>query len=359
MTGMGGMMVDALAEKQIFQMITGYWISQIVGTAARLGIADCLARGPLRYEELAADIACDPDSTFRLLRACAGLKLVSHMPDGAFALAPLGEALRSDAARSMRDLAIMHASPGHWLPWGRLSEAVRSGKRQTIATLGQELFEYYADNPHEGSAFTGAMSYMSELVADEAANLIDTSSARHLVDVGGASGTMVAAFLAKNPALHGVVLDLPEVAPRAEAALARRGLSARSQVIGGDFFESVPEADIYVLKRIIHDWDDAQSIGILSNCARSLRPGGRVVLVESVLPEGDESGFAPLADLNMLVVLRGRERTEKEYRNLLESAGLGLDRVTDTASPYQIIEASRHGALPPQAKLGESMMKPG
>jgi SAM-dependent methyltransferase len=335
------MMADTSIEKQMFQMITGCWISQIVGTAAQLGIADCLAKGPMRFETVAAEIACDPDSTHRLLRACASLKLVYVRGDGRFGLAPLGETLRSDVGRSMRDLAMTYASPGHWLPWGRLSDAVQSGKPQTIAALGRGLFEYLADKPHEGRAFTGAMSYMSQLVADEAASLIDTSKATCLVDVGGAFGTMVAAILEKNVALHGIVFDLPEVAPRAKAELAERGLSTRCEVIAGDFFESVPEADIHFLKRIIHDWDDAQSIRILKNCARALRPNGRVILVETVLREDGETSYATLADLNMLVLLPGRERTEKQYRGLLKDAGLGLDRIVDTASPYQIIEASK------------------
>jgi SAM-dependent methyltransferase len=231
-------------------------------------------------------------------------------------------------------------APGHWLPWGRLADAVRHGVRQTPATLGRELFEFYAENPDEGSAFTGAMSNVSAAVAEDVAKALDTSTAKHVVDVGGASGTIIAAVLDRNPRLHGTILELPHVAPRARSALHELGLSSRCNVLDGDFFKSVPQADIYILKQIIHDWDDEQSVCILSNCFRALRSKGRVVLVERVLPDDGRPSFAPLADLNMLVLLPGRERTAKQYSKLLEAAGLHLDRVIDISSAMQLIEAS-------------------
>jgi SAM-dependent methyltransferase len=252
----------------------------------------------------------------------------------------LGQSLRSDVPGSVRDSAIALTSAGHWLPWGRLSEAVRTGRRQTAETLGAELFEYYSDNPAEGRAFTGAMTVSSLEVAGEVARVLDTSSAKLVVDVGGASGALISSLLMKNPALMGAILERPEVVPRAQAAIAERGLASRCHVFEGNFFLSVPEADIFLLKHIIHDWDDDQSILILSNCARALRPKGRVVLVERVLPESDGGSEASLADLNMLVLLPGRERTQREYADLISRAGLRLDRVTDTTSSISVIEAS-------------------
>jgi SAM-dependent methyltransferase len=221
-----------------------------------------------------------------------------------------------------------------------LSEAVRTGRRQTAETLGTELFQYYSDNPSEGRAFTGAMSVSSMDVASEVSRVLDTSSAKLVVDVGGASGALIAALLTKNPALAGTILERPEVVPRAQAAVAERGLASRCHVVEGDFFVSLPGADIFLLKHIIHDWDDDQSIQILSNCARALRPKGRVVLVERVLAEGDCGREALLADLNMLVLLPGRERTAWEYADLIARSGLHFDRVIDTTSPVSIIEAS-------------------
>ena len=177
-------------------------------------------------------------------------------------------------------------------------------------------------------------------VAGEVARVLDTSSAKLVVDIGGASGALISTLLMKNPALTGAILERPEVAPRAQAAVAERGLASRCHVFEGNFFLSVPEADIFLLKHIIHDWDDDQSILILSNCARALRPKGRVVLVERVLPESDGGSEASLADLNMLVLLPGRERTQREYADLISRAGLRLDRVTDTTSSISVIEAS-------------------
>jgi hypothetical protein len=327
-------------SERMLRMITGYWVSQIVGTLADLEIPDHLAHGPLTCDELAKETGCDPEATYRLLRASANIDVVSIMTDGRFGLTPLGERLRSKVPGSMRESAIALTAPGHWLPWGRLAEAVRHGVRQTPATLGRELFEFYAENPDEGSAFTGAMSNVSAAVAEDVAEVLDTSTAEHVVDVGGASGTIIAAVLKRNPALHGTILELAHVAPRARLALAELGLSSRCNVVEGDFFKSVPQADIHILKQIIHDWDDEQSVRILANCVRALRSAGRVILVERVIPDDGRPSFAPLADLNMLVLLPGRERTAKQYGKLLGAAGLRLDRVIDMASAMQVIEAS-------------------
>jgi SAM-dependent methyltransferase len=326
--------------QKMADMVRAFWISQIVGTLAQLGIPDQLADGALAAGELAQRISTHPGATYRIMRAAKELGLVTSTPDGRFNLTSLGGTLRSNVSGSMRDSAIALTAPGHWLPWGRLSEAIRTGRRQTPDTLGAELFQYYADNPAEGRLFTGAMSDTSASVADEVAHVLDTSSASHVVDVGGASGTLIAALLFKNPELAGTILDRPEVVPHARAVVAELGLSSRCRVVEGDFFVAVPEADIHLLKYVIHDWDDDQSVSILANCARSLRPNGRVVLVEQVIPLDDRASQAPLVDLNMLVLLPGCERTMREYADLLARAGLRLDRVTETASPFSVIEAS-------------------
>jgi SAM-dependent methyltransferase len=333
--------VADLNTVQLLQMIKGYWISQIVGTLARLEIADRLAHGPLDCDVLANGIGCGPQATYRLLRASAYAGLVSVLPDGRFALTPLGELLRSNVPGSMRNPAIAITAPGHWLPWGRLTEAVQSGERQVAAVLGCELFDYYAANPCEGGAFTGTMANHSASIAHEVADILDTSEVRHVVDIGGASGTIVAALLERNAALRGTILERVDVVRRVKTVIAERGLSSRCQVIEGDFFESVPESDLYILKSIIHDWDDEGSVRILLNCARSLRPNGRVILIDWVIPEHEQPGPAALSDLNMLVLLPGRERTAIQFAELLRAAGLHLDRITETVSSMHVIEASR------------------
>ena len=209
-----------------------------------------------------------------------------------------------------------------------------------MAALGRELFAYYRQNPDEGAAFTGAMASRSRQVAQEVAHVLDTSSAGLVADIGGASGTIVAALLEQNPRLKGVILELPEVAPRARAAVAQHALSHRCQVVEGDFFEAVPEADIHVLKWIIHDWNDEQSVRILCNCVRKLRRNGRVVLIEYVLSEDASSGDAALLDLAMLVTVPGRERTARQYDELMRRAGLRIDRFVDLDSSMHLIETS-------------------
>ena len=235
-TGMTG--VGDLGAGQLWQMIKGYWVSQIVGTMAQLEIADHLAHGPLDCDVLADGIGCEPKATSRLLRASADVGLVSALPDGRFGLTPLGELLRSNVPGSMRNSAIALTAPGHWLPWGRLAEAVRHGERQTVAALGHELFDYYAVNPSEGSTFTGTMTNHSDAIAREIAQALDTSAVTHVVDIGGASGTIVGALLEANAALLGTILERADVVPRAEAALAQRGLSSRCRVVEGDFFKN-------------------------------------------------------------------------------------------------------------------------
>jgi len=261
--------------------------------------------------------------------------------DTRFALTPLGAMLRKDVPGSMRDMARAQTMPGHWLPWGRLTDAVRTGTRQTAAALGMEIFDHYANHPEERAAFSGAMHGIASLVAGEAARVYDASGHRVVCDVGGSSGTIVAGFLRANPNLAGIVFDLPEVAPLATAALAKAGLGDRCRAIGGDFFADVPVADLYVMKHILHDWNDEQCKTILRNCAKHLVPGGRLLIIEMVVPEDGRPSPAPLMDVNMLVITHGRERTAGQYSELLAAAGLRLGDVRPTQSPLQVLVADK------------------
>jgi hypothetical protein len=327
--------------QQMFQMITGYWVSQIVGTVARLGIADRLAAKPATAATLASELGIDQDAAARLLRAAASVGLIATAPDGTATTTPLGELLRANTSGSLRDLADALTAPGHWLPWGRLSDAIRTGEPQARVVFGMDLVEYWSKNQDEGIAVTGAMANYSASVADETARLVDTSMTKLAVDVGGASGTIITALLRRNPALSGMIVDLPHVIDQARAALVKQGMSSRCGAVAGDFFESVPEADLYLIKSVIHDWNDEQSIRILSNCSRNLRADGRVLVIETLLPEDDRPSSAPLIDINMMVLTPGRERTTSEYAALLKTAGLRIDRVIETQTPMQIIEARK------------------
>ena len=325
----------------MFGMITGFWVTQIVGVAAKLGIAEHLHGGAKSADELARLTGCDPSALFRVLRAAASIGVFQISGGDRFSLTPLGETLRSDVPGSMREMAIMQASKGHWLPWGKLEDAVRTGTPQALSTLGCELFDHYARSPEEAAAFTGAMANLSAIVASEVAAHVDTSGMGRAADIGGASGVLIAALLQKNPSLHGILYDLPHVMASAREKLEAQGLLARCDVVAGDFFKSVPAADLYVLKQILHDWNDEEATTILSNCAQSMTPGGRIVIVEMVIPDDGSPSGAQLMDVNMLAILPGRERTQAEYSALLKRAGLRFERLVPTHSPFQILEGAR------------------
>ena len=334
---------EAPPPERMFQMITSYWVSQAVGTFADLGLADQLASGAKSARDVAATAGTDPEATYRLLRMLASVGVVAQT-DAQFTLTPVGATLRRDVPGSMRDMARAQTMPGHWLPWGRLSDAIRTGTRQTAAALGMELFDHYARHAEERDAFVGAMHGLASLVANEAPRVYDASSHRVLCDLGGSSGTIAAGFLRANPTLSGIVFDLPEVAPNATSAIAKAGLTDRCCAVGGDFFVDVPVADLYVMKHVLHDWNDEQCKTILGNCAKHLQPGGRVLIIEMVIPDDGRPSAAQLMDVNMLVVTHGKERTTGQYAELLAAAGLRLVDVRQTHSPLQVVVADKTAA---------------
>ena len=325
--------------EQMAQMLIGFFVTQIVGAVATYSIADHLAKGPVTAEQIATVEGIDSTAAFRLLRACASLGLVTCDEGLTFSATPLLGTLRANVPGSLHSLAIAWSAPGHWLSWGRFLDAVRTGESQTVPALGAALWDYYAQQPEEGAAFTKAMHGFTSGVAQDVTRLVDTSRAKLAVDIGGASGTLVHSLMTANPRLHGIILDLPEVVPSATAAAAALGLAERSRALAGDIFASVPEADLYLLKHILHDWDDGHAVRILENCRRAMRPGGRVIVIEALLGKMGEPGFAPFSDLNMMVMLTGRERTLSEYRALLKQAGFRLDKSTPIRPPMAMIEA--------------------
>jgi len=325
--------------EKMWQMLYGFRVTQIAGALATYSIADHLAKGPATAEQIAAIEGIDSVATFRLLRACASLGLVTCDESLAFSATSLLGTLRRNVSGSLHGLAIAFSAPGHWLSWGRFLDAVRTGKSQTLPALGASIWDYYAKQPEEGKAFTNASHGLTSRVAEEVTRLIDASKVKLVVDVGGASGTLVHSLMIANAHMHGIILDLPNVVPSATAAAAALGLAERSRVLAGDFFASVPEADLYLLKHILHDWDDEQAVRLLKNCRRAMDPGGRVVVIEMLLGEIGEPGWAPLSDLNMMVLLTGRERTLAEYDSLLKETGLRIARSTPIRSPMVVIEA--------------------
>ena len=324
--------------ERMTQMLTGFFVTQIAGAVATYSIADHLAKGPATAEQISTIEGIDPIAAFRLLRACASLGLVTSNGK-TFSATPLLGTLRANVPGSLHSLAIAWSAPGHWLPWGRFLDSVRTGESRTVSALGANIWDYYAQKPEEGATFTHAMHGFTSGIAQEVAQVVDTSTAKVAVDIGGASGTLVHSLLMANSQLHGIVLDLPDVVPSATAAAAAIGLAERSRALAGDFFTHVPQGDIYLLKQILHDWDDAEAVRILQGCRDAMRPGGRVVVIENLLGEIGEPGIAPLIDLNMMVLLTGRERTLAEFCGLLKDAGLRFSKSTPIRPPIAVIEA--------------------
>ena len=323
-------------------LITGYWVSQAVGVVALLGVADQLGEGGRDSDELARAVGAEPRALYRVLRLLASLGVFAESVPGSFALTPLGETLRSDAPDSVRNFAITETAPGHWLPWGRLHESVLSGQPMAREALGMELWDWYAKNPKEAGFFSAAMGNLSALAASELLRVYDFSAVHTVADIGGAHGVLLTAILRANPGTRGILFDLPHVIETAENAIATEGLSQRCELVSGDFFEEVPEgADLHLLKQIVHDWDDERATRLLQNCHRALAPAGKLLLVEMVVPPDNRPSPAQAMDLNMLVMLGGRERTEQEYEHLFQAAGFRLERAIPTHSPFSVLEATR------------------
>jgi len=205
-----------------------------------------------------------------------------------------------------------------------------------------ELYDWYAQNPEEAGFFNAAMGNLSALAAGELVRVYDFSRVQTVADVGGAHGVLLAAILRANPAAHGILFDLPHVIATAGEVIAAQGLADRCELVSGDFFDEVPAgADLHVLKQIVHNWHDEQAARLLTVCHRALTPNGTLLLVDMVIPAYNQPSPAQAMDLNMLVLLGGRERTEEEFRQLLATAGFRLERIIPTHSPFSVIEATR------------------
>ena len=332
---------DAHPTETMMRLITGYWLSQAVGVAAHLGIADALSAGSHSSDDLGKAVGADPKSVYRLMRLLTSIGVFSQNSQDRFTLNSLGETLLSEGPGSVRNFAITETAPGHWLPWGRLFDSVKSGKPMTHETLGMELFDWYAQNPEEAGFFNAAMGNLSALAAAELVRVYDFSASQKVIDVGGSHGILLQAVLTANTAAQGILYDLPHVIETADQNIDAT-VKGRCDLVSGDFFKSIPEGgDVHLLKQIIHDWDDEQAACILANCHAALAPAGKLLLVEMVVPSDNQPNMAQAMDLNMLAILGGRERTEEEYRTLLERSGFQLERVIATHSPFSVIEALR------------------
>lgn len=328
-------------EQTVLQLITGKWVSQAVYVAAELAIPDQIANGERSVEELAAATTTLPDRLYRLLRALGSVGVLEERPGRRFRNTPLGHILRSDVPGSLRGFARLAGMEMSWRGWGKLLYAIETGECAFAHVAGEDTFAYLHSRPYEAGIVNSAMTSMSALEAQAVVDAYDFSQSRVVVDVGGGHGLLLSTILTANPALQGILFELPHAVEGARAALAAQGLKERSLVIAGDALQSAPPGgDTYLLKHIIHDWADEPSITFLRNIAQVLPENGRLLIVEMILTPPGEPHFSKLLDLEMLVMSPGgKERTVGDYEALLAAAGLRLSRVLPIAGPNSIIEA--------------------
>ena len=324
----------------ILHMLNGEWIAQAIAVAATLGIADLLADGPKNAEQLASAASTHADSLYRLLRALSSVGVFAETDDGRFTLTPLAECLRSDAGNSMRNMARMRALPFVRQSWSELLQSVRtgeSGMKQVYGTVNP--FGYLSEHPEDAKVFDDAMTEISRNVGPAVAEAYDFGRFRKIVDAGGGHGMLLTTILRRHAGPRGIVFDLPHVVRGASTAIEAAGLADRCEAVPGDIFESMPSgANAYVMKAIIHGFDEERASLILKNIRRAIASDGRLLLIEHVVPAGNEPSLGKLADLQMLVMAGGRERTRREFEDIFAKGGFRLAAIHPTAAPQSIVE---------------------
>lgn len=333
---------DVPPSAAMLQMISGFWISRAIYIAAKLGLADHLCDGHKTADDLAAATGTHAPSLYRVLRALASVGVFTEDEKRGFALTPLAETLRTDVPGSLRAFATVELGEEHYPAWGELLHSVKTGEIAFDRAFGMPVWKFFEQNPDNAKTFNDAMTGLTSSVNDAVLSSYDFSSIGRIVDIGGGHGSLIVAILKANPEMRGVLFDAPPVIEGSRDRIRDEGLAERCETVAGDFFASVPGGcDAYILKWIIHDWDDERSVAILKNCHRAMAENGRLLLVEAVVPQSSEPHFSKFIDLNMLVMTGGRERTEDEYRTLFEAAGFRLTRIIPTESPMSIIEGER------------------
>lgn len=324
----------------LLDLLTGAWITQALYVAVKLGIPDELAKGPQPADEVARRVGADPGAVYRLMRTLASKGVFSHRRDGRFSLTSIGKALRTGTPGSQRDMVLFLGHPLRWEDWGNLLYSVQTGQPSVAKLRGMPFFEYVKTDEDLADAFNNAMTAGSEFAIYAVLAAYDFTGFHKIIDVGGGHGRLLSMILAKAPAARGVLFDLPTVVDGAGPEQTKAGVADRCEVIGGSFFDSVPDGgDAYLMKAILHDWNDDDAAKILANIRAAIAPNGKLLLLESVLPERSSPDIGLLIDLEMLVAVGGKERTHAEWANLLSRAGFRLERVVRTAMPVSIVEA--------------------
>jgi hypothetical protein len=329
------------AAQTIFELGTAYMISAALHVALRLDVADHLAKGPMPVDALASATGANADRLYRVLRALSSVGIFEEQPSRRFASNAAADLLRSEPG-SLRDIALFMTNRLHFQIYAEMLHSVKTGQPAVEQATGQPLFELFARDSEDARLFNDAMTSMSAAVMPAILNAYDFGDIGLLVDVAGGHGHVLGSILREYPAMHGVLFDLDHVIAGAHGHLRRIGVTDRCQTVSGNFFTAVPAGgDAYVMKHILHDWDDDQALAILANIRNALgrRPDGRVLLFEMVIPDGSEADLGKLVDLEMMVMPGGRERTADEFDTLFARAGFELTQIVATESPMSVIEA--------------------
>ena len=331
---------EAAATQLVFQLATGYIASSALYVAVKLRIADLLAGGPRPVGDLAVAAGANEDALYRVLRSLSSLGVFEETGARTFANNLASASMRSGVPGSTQPMALWMSDPFHFRVYADIMHSVTTGQPAVEKTMGMPVFEYFPRNPELSEVFNDAMTAFSAFVVPAAIEAYDFSGIGVLVDVAGGHGQVLASILAKHPRMRGVLFDLEHVIAGAVPRLEAAGLAGRCTTVSGDFFKAVPEGgDAYIMKHIIHDWDDGKALQILANIKRAMNPGGRVILLESVLTPANQPDFGKLIDLEMLLMPGGRERTSEEFHALFERAGFAVTRIVPTKSPLSVIEA--------------------
>jgi ubiquinone/menaquinone biosynthesis C-methylase UbiE len=324
-------------KQQLLQMLTSYWISQTIHVAAKLGIADLVKDKPKTAAELAQATKTHAPSLHRLLRGLASVGIFAADDAGRFGLTEMARCLL-DEPLSQRAVAIMMGDE-HYASWGHLFHSVQTGKPAFDHLFGKPIFDWYSEHPEQAKIFDAAMTGFHGEETQKIIDAYDFAPFKTVVDIGGGNGSVLTPLLLRYPSARGILFDLAGVIERAKPNLAKAGLGQRCQAVAGNFFESVVAGgDAYLMRHIIHDWTDEQSLTILRNIRKVIAAHGKLLVIEMVIPPGNEPHFGKLLDLNMLVIPGGQERTEAEYRRLYADAGFQLERVVPTKAEVSIVE---------------------
>ena len=334
---------DVPPQVKILQMMNAYRLSQSISVAAKLGIADLLADEPKSSDELAQATETHPPSLYRLLRALASFGIFAEDENGLFGLTPRSAMLQTNVPGSIRAYASVIGDEWHWQMWGGVVHSVKTGQPVFDKIFGMEFQDYYNQNPEVAKNFDAAMVSALGMTDNAIIGNYDFSSFSKVVDIGtgGGNTSLIASILKKNPKLQGIFFDLP---PRIEAVkpfIEAEELSSRCELVAGDVFKSFPSGgDVYIIKNLIHDYDDERAVKLLKNCHDAIADNGKILAVEMIIPPGNEPSLGKILDVEALIMTTGAtERTEEQYRSLFEAAGFKLSNVISTRSPMSLLEA--------------------